>query len=261
MRASVEGAGVFNMMQANLIPIPRRMARQRHHRIRRWVSICSVYCALLVAAYGTLQAMWGRGDQIIEHDVSRLMQEIAQTDQEMKTVAPKLQEARLTLAASMAVGSQPNWSILLALLAREMKEDDHAASSLHRALLDTDRLGLTTAISTREKPDPASIDSRRIVLSQCELAPVSEAATSLPGVAASDGSTVSPAATAVAQQRYTLTLAGMGRSQAAISQYVLRLENTGLFDRVTLIESKLAPFGGGEAVSFRIGCTLGETGK
>lgn len=249
------------MIQANLIPIPRRMARQRHHRIRRWVSICSAYCVLLVVAYGTLQAMWGRGDQIIEHDVSRLTQEIAQTDMEMKTVAPKLQEARLTLAASMAVGSQPNWSILLALLAREMKENEEAATSLHRALLDTDRIGLTTAISTKQRLDPLLADHRQIVLSQCELVPVSEAVTSLPGVVAPNGSTVSPSAPAIAQQRYTLTLSGMGRSQAAISQYVLRLENTGLFDRVTLIESKLAPFGGGEAVSFRIGCTLGETGK
>ena len=28
-----------------------------------------------------------------------------------------------------------------------------------------------------------------------------------------------------------------------------------------LIESKAAPFGGGETVSFRIGCTLGEPGR
>ena len=250
------------MIQANLIPIARRLARQRQHRIRRWVSICTVYCILVVAAYGTLEAMWGHGDQLIEEDVSKLTEELAQTDKELKTVAPKLQEARLTLAASMAVGSQPDWSILLALLAREMREQDEATATLRRALIDTHELSLTDSSAPKQTNQAEQgNENKLIVLSHCELLPVSDAASVVPAAGAANGSPATSLAPAVTHSRYTLALSGMGRSQAAISQYVLRLENTGLFDRVTLIESKLAPFGGGEAVSFRIGCTLGEASR
>lgn len=250
------------MNQANLVPIPRRMARQRQHRIRLWMSVCTAYCVLLVITYGTLNAMWGHGDQVIVNDVSKLTEEIAQTDKEMKAVAPRLNDSRLTLAASMAVGGQPDWSILLALLAQEMREHDDAAQSLRRALLDTDTITIGVPDAERIVLEVKSIeDDRQVVLSHCELKPVSEMIAAATALAGANGGALPGASPSITQPRYTLALTGMGKTQAAISQYVLRLENTGLFSRVTLIESRLAPFGSGEAVSFRIGCTLGEVTK
>lgn len=242
------------MIQANLIPIPRRLARLRHRRVRQWVTACSIYSVLLVAAYGALQAVWGHGDQVLEHDVITITQEISTTDKEVKNVTPKLNEARLTLAASMAVGSQPDWSVLLALLAAEMREDAAPA----QALLEQGMSGVSASLGAPHGLDrvfaPALEDAtKQIVLSSCELTPIAE-------VAAPAGASIAQNLAAT-QPRYALALSGAGRSQAAISQYVLRLEQTGLFNRVTLIESRKAPFARGEAITFRIGCTMGGEGK
>ena len=53
-----------------------------------------------------------------------------------------------------------------------------------------------------------------------------------------------------------LRLAGVGRSQAAVSQFVLRLEQLGLFDRVTLLDTRREPFGADSAVGFRAVCIM-----
>jgi hypothetical protein len=48
----------------------------------------------------------------------------------------------------------------------------------------------------------------------------------------------------------------VGRSQAAVSQFVLRLEQLGLFDRVTLLDTRREPFGADSAVGFRAVCIM-----
>ena len=243
-----------DMIQANLIPIPRRLARLRHRRVRQWVTVCSLYSVLLVAAYGALQAVWGHGDQVLERDVVTISNEISVTDKEVKSVTPKLNEARLTLAASLAVGSQPDWSVLLALLAAEMREEGGPAEQLLEQAMSAASASLGAPRGLEKVFAPALEDAtKQIVLSSCELTPIAE-------VAAPTGASVSQNLAAT-QPRYTLALSGMGRSQAVISQYVLRLEQTGLFNRVTLIESRKAPFARGEAITFRIGCTMGGEGK
>lgn len=55
---------------------------------------------------------------------------------------------------------------------------------------------------------------------------------------------------------FRLTIKGMGRTQAAVSQFALRLEKTGLFDGVKLLDTSLAPFLSGKAVAFRLECKL-----
>jgi len=243
---------VHTMIQANLIPIPRRLARQRRGRVRKWVTVCTVYCVLLVAAYGALHAVWGHSGQVLEHDVVTVAGDISATEKEVKLVRPKLNDARLTLDASRGVGSQPDWSVLLALLAGEMRETHHG-DLLHmiREGMGGAALGLNAPAELNGLLAPMLDDfTKQIVLASCELEPVRGVA---PALNAAAGQSL-----AATQPTYTLFLTGMGRSQGSISQYVLRLEQTGLFDRVTLIESKRTPFGEGEAVSFRIGCTMGE---
>lgn len=56
---------------------------------------------------------------------------------------------------------------------------------------------------------------------------------------------------------YRLHLTGFGESQAVVQRYVLRLEETGLFETVTLLDAHAALFRGHEAVRFRIECRLG----
>jgi Tfp pilus assembly protein PilN len=56
--------------------------------------------------------------------------------------------------------------------------------------------------------------------------------------------------------RHTLTLHGFGKSQEAVSRFVLRLEGSGVFDLVRLVNSSRQTFLNGEAVAFSVECHL-----
>jgi Tfp pilus assembly protein PilN len=60
--------------------------------------------------------------------------------------------------------------------------------------------------------------------------------------------------------KFTVGLQGFARSQAAVTQFVLRLERLGLFDRVEMMNSSRQPFGSADATGFRIECELRRIG-
>ena len=81
-----------------------------------------------------------------------------------------------------------------------------------------------------------------IVLRSCELR---EMRISKPGPKADTG----PIA-------FMVNLSGFGRSQTAVSQFVLRLERSGLFNSVRLSSTDREAFGDSKAIAFRLKCTL-----
>ncbi len=54
--------------------------------------------------------------------------------------------------------------------------------------------------------------------------------------------------------RYVFRFKGLGKSQTAVSRFVLRLEQIDLFDRVRLIKTNRQPFLSGKAVEFQLEC-------
>jgi len=56
---------------------------------------------------------------------------------------------------------------------------------------------------------------------------------------------------------FTLTIGGYGMTHADVSMYVLRLEQLGLFNQVTLAQSLREPFLSNHAIAFRLECQLG----
>jgi hypothetical protein len=85
----------------------------------------------------------------------------------------------------------------------------------------------------------------QIMLRSCQLSP---------GLGPGRGMNSAPGAAAAPP---TVRLAGVGRSQAAVSQFLLRLEDLGLFERVTLSASSREPQLEADAVSFNVSCVLG----
>jgi hypothetical protein len=57
---------------------------------------------------------------------------------------------------------------------------------------------------------------------------------------------------------YELRLRGLGRQQQAVGQFVVRLQQLGLFDEVRLARSGREPLGNSSVIGFEITCTLGE---
>ncbi len=197
------------MHRINLIPEPRRQARQRRVRCRSWVAIGLGYSALVVALCLGQRGL-GRGvdvraqaDELARHDA-----ELIQIQASQSTLRPQLAEQGLVLAAGRSIADQPDWSLLLTFLADEVLGD-------------------------------------QVVLSGCTLGPAHATAQ----------------AKELTDPSLTLTLTGYTRTTPDVSRFVLRLERTGLFDRVTLTRTQREPYLDGQAIAFEVRCLMSRGGE
>lgn len=91
-----------------------------------------------------------------------------------------------------------------------------------------------------------------VMLRSCQLAPLEPPAPD-PAKPAS--------ASAPPHERYKLDLDGLGRSQVSVSQFVLRLQQTELFEEIKLLKTNREPLGDGQAIAFQVHATLMEHRK
>ena len=56
----------------------------------------------------------------------------------------------------------------------------------------------------------------------------------------------------IPKTKWSLQVSGHGKTPESVSQYVLRLERTELFDMVNLLQTNRDPIGAGDATSFSI---------
>jgi hypothetical protein len=70
-----------------------------------------------------------------------------------------------------------------------------------------------------------------------------------------------PALAAGKAPEVALEVMGIARSQLAVSQHVLRLEQTSLFSKVSLLDTNRESFLEGDAIAFRLQCHFGEAPK
>ncbi len=66
----------------------------------------------------------------------------------------------------------------------------------------------------------------------------------------------SPPSVYLAERQYKLELSGFGRTQTSVSQFVLRLEQMQIFDKVELLNSRRQAFLNNKAVAFSIECSI-----
>jgi len=67
-----------------------------------------------------------------------------------------------------------------------------------------------------------------------------------------------PATTKPTGQQYVIELRGSGKSQPAVANLLLHLQETGLFEQVKLVRSSRDPRNAEAAVNFELGCTIGD---
>ena len=196
------------MARANLIPAHRREKRSRIRRVRSWARALGAYGVLLICAYAACFAFG-------QDDSGAILQEMRETTERFRASAEQIHilrdsvtESSQQLAAARVLAQNPDWSLLLAIVARNL--------------------------------------TKEVVLDRCSLAPVD----------AGIGENLPGEGEAVIYQRYLLDLSGFGQSQTSVSQFVLRLEKSRLFESVRLIKTQTRNFMDGQAVSFRLECTL-----
>ena len=208
-------------VSSNLIPRTRRHQKRSRARLRIWIAICVGYGFALAVAYGGFYVAWGDGGVDPAAQLREIKREINESTLLAAGLSGQLAEAQRSLRASKAMGNPPDWSVLLVLVGSHLGDD--------------------------------------VVLSACEMSPWNQGqAAVIPGLAMllQGAQAPSQAAPALADRRYWLRLSGYGRTQTAVSRFVLRLERAKFFDEVKLIKSNREQFLGEGAAAFKIECAL-----
>jgi hypothetical protein len=213
----------------NLIPSRRRATQRRAARVRLWLSIAPAVTLVLAGSYGYLFATWGSGGNTAEA--------IADANSKVESGRRQLSSARALLAEAQAkkralreVSEQPDWGLLLNILSGALSDE----TVLSGCTLDP---AAPLAQEPPKEAAPAKVGQRR-------------AAAAKP--ASASAGPVRPA-------RYHLVLSGFARTQEAVPEFVRRLEQMGVFEQTTLIQSVRAPYGGTDAFQFRIECAIADS--
>jgi hypothetical protein len=214
------------MQSVNFIPARRITAKQRRRQINRWAVTVSVYAMLLIGVYACSYALWGGGHAAIADEERKTSLRVEQAKRAISTLQGELTAEEATLKANQALADQPDWSVLLVLVAGSLSDE----VVLNRCDLRPGQV-LETAAAGSPAPGP----------------PPSGPPSPAPGAAATPGP-------------FVLTVAGYGKTMTAVSQFVLALERLALFDQVRLIKTNREPFQSTQAVAFQIECSLGNNG-
>ena len=122
-----------------------------------------------------------------------------------------------------------------------------------RGELARSRAELATSLTIGKQPDWSALLALlsttlgdRIILRDCKLTTLHKS----PGARGP--------VTGVARESTTiqLQLGGLGMAQQAVSEFVLRLEETSMFRQVKLLDTRREPFLDGDAIAFHVECLL-----
>jgi hypothetical protein len=192
----------------NLIPAARRDIKRRRCRVRFWAKMCVMYAALWLGAFAVSDLVAAGDDRALRLERDQTLLDVDAANKAIASMRDRIGAGRSRLQASLEVGEQPDWSLLLALLSSTLGDE---------AVLRSVRLGVPTDALDKKPAAAAAAEARRV----------------------------------------TLDLVGFAQTQKVVTELVLRLEQTPLFERVRLIDTRREPFRSGTAVGFRIECVLG----
>ena len=199
------------MKSVNLIPAPRRDAKRRRRQRNACLAVCGAYAALLAGAVGMAHVAFSGTGRALDEQLGAAEADVRRIEQGAEHARRELASARATIEANRTVAEQPDWSVLLALLAKTTSDD--------------------------------------VILRGVTIAP--------PIMSASQASAAARAANAGPPDA-VLEVMGVGRTQLAVSRHVLRMEQTGLFSKVMLVDTGRESFLKETAIGVRLQGTFGE---
>ncbi len=202
------------MTSVNLIPAYRREAQARKAHLARLVGIMAAYCLALLVGFLVCARYAGRGTQDLGNDTRRAVRQVESAKNLVSALAREVAAAQRQLRTAEAVGQQPDWSGLFAILAGNLGES--------------------------------------VVLDGCRLQPGGPDKTARPSVPPSPP----PSGAAPAGGQLTVEVSGLAKAQSDVSDYMLRLEKTGLFDKVRLIRTNRQAFLNDKVLAFQLECII-----
>ncbi|MEE9131439.1 MAG: PilN domain-containing protein [Phycisphaerales bacterium] len=179
---------------------------------------CAIYGLGWLGVLGLVGATALNDDAGIRDELRQVNDLVAESESELAALRGELAQSRAELTTSLTIGKQPDWSALLALLSTTLGD--------------------------------------RIILRNCKLTTLRKSPGARGPVTAS--TVEDRSVTGVARESTTiqLQLDGFGLAQQAVSEFVLRLEETSLFRQVKLLDTRREPFLDSDAIAFHIECLL-----
>jgi hypothetical protein len=219
----------MGMNGINLIPAPRLAARRRRAHLRYCAMGCAGWAIMLLAMAAAAHAIWHEEDPQAAERLAKVTDEMQRTERVTTGLRAQLAAAQSTLRANQAIVSQPDWSILLGLLGQQVGND---------VVLKGCRVRVGVP-SRGNAPAPAArADARR------------------PGARQAPSAQPEAPASQPPEPTFILETSGMALDHAAANRFLLRLEQTGLFSKVSLLDTSREPFFDKNAIAFRLECAL-----
>jgi hypothetical protein len=111
------------MSCVNLVPAFLRQRRRLRLRRQAWTGVVVAYTTALIVLYGTWRLAVVTSPVNLASDVTRIEAEINEKTADVQHLRGQLAEDRSAIRVSSSMASQPDWGILLALLAKTRSAD------------------------------------------------------------------------------------------------------------------------------------------
>lgn len=111
------------MKCVNLIPASMRDAQRRRRHAKRWLAVWAAYGLLLLAACTACRAISGDDSHALRDEIARTSAEVKKSRSVIAALGKELDDAQLKLEGNLTVGGQPDWGVLLAVIAKSLRQD------------------------------------------------------------------------------------------------------------------------------------------
>jgi Tfp pilus assembly protein PilN len=206
----------LNMNRTNLIPLQRQLRDERIARLKRWAWTTSGLCLFVVAAIACCAAWTTQSTGPTSEDFAKVATDLSKANQEAGTLRADLNVETQRLRSRQLIFEQPDYSLLLRLIAQQV-DDDVVLSRCEFRQAGTERTDRVEIGSVKDQKSKTKTDS--------------------------------------------LQIWGFARSQPAVAAFMLQLESTGIFQKVSLLRSSEQPLLNGQVAAFEIQCVPGPSNQ
>ena len=107
----------------NLIPLHRVETRHIQRLVKQWAVGCALWVIVLGLMWSGSYAVLGGESRAIDIEIKAVADEVHRSKELVNELQPQLRRANAIIAATHNVGDEPDWSLLLRLLASLLGEE------------------------------------------------------------------------------------------------------------------------------------------
>lgn len=208
------------MKPINLIPIEHVRRRRQRRIARRWAIGVGLYALAVLVVCVLINVPASADGSTTRADLARLSQQLGRAEKDKASFEKQVAQKRSSLAAAKAVGDHPDWSILLESVAR--------------------------------------VRTGEIVLESFDLATQKTEIKPSAPPSGSASSAAKPPAPSKFKTSYTIKLIGYAPAPGSVFGYARRMEGLGVFEQVSVKDTRATPLGSMPSTRFEIHASISE---